>query len=294
MTTYEAMLEQYKKNQNTGAKKNLTSEENLKNYFTTWIPDNIKQKFKQFRIIPSVDGSTVFKEVKGHSIEVDKKWPKFLCPKATDGLPCPFCELRESLQASFKATGNEADKELAKKYNQKEMFVVKVIDREKEDEGTKFFRFNRDYTNQGVYDKIMAIMLKKQSDVSDAKTGRDLTLDIQRDQKGRPAVNSVMGEDVSPIHADETLAKSWVEDGRTWRDVYKVKPYEYLELIINGEVPYWDKDKSIYVAKSSLDTSNDTSESKDTSELVMSKQVELGAITQANAMPEDDGDDLPF
>ena len=74
---------------------------------------------------------------------------------------------------------------MAKKYNQREYYVVKVIDREKEIEGPKFWRFNRDYTNQGVFDKIIAIVqeIGPNDDITDVSNGIDLTLDIRRDQK---------------------------------------------------------------------------------------------------------------
>jgi hypothetical protein len=40
----------------------------------------------------------------------------------------------------------------------------------------------------------------------------------------------------------------WLADTRTWRDVYAIKSYDYLLLVVNGHTPIWNKDLGKFVA----------------------------------------------
>ena len=98
---------------------------------------------------------------------------------------------KEKLQTLL-ATGKESDKELAKKYSARMMYVVKVIDRDNPHEGVKFWRFNHNYKKDGILDKIMGAVKAAQHDITDPESGRDISLDIQRDPtNGIPGVKSV-------------------------------------------------------------------------------------------------------
>ena len=132
-TTLEAMLAQYE-SATTETKAKTTFD--LKNYFTTYLPDGINTAIKRVRILPVSDG-TPFIAVHVHSIQVEGKNRKFTCLAHESDLPCPFCEAREELLS----TGEESDKELAKNYRPRLMYIVKVIDRENEADGPKFWRF---------------------------------------------------------------------------------------------------------------------------------------------------------
>lgn len=306
--SYEAMLAQYQNSQNSGTQTTFNSEENLKNYFTTWIPDDVKSKQKTIRILPTGDKSSPFKQVKGHSIQVNGKWTKLLCPKDTENKPCPFCEANQVLRSTEGKTETEIkeDKEIAKKYSQRDMYVLKVIDREKEAEGPKFFRFNKDYTNQGIFDKIMAlvILMGQDVDITSAEHGFDLILDIKRDQNNTPVVNAIMAKpgNATPLHTNVELAQSWLADTRTWKDVYKTKEYDYLEIILNGEIPVFNKETNKYVAKSSADkASKAEEENSDIKSLTndlknndLSGPSEMISSQTFNASSEDEGDDVPF
>jgi hypothetical protein len=172
----DAMLAQYEKNNAPRPVKTEAKVYDLKNYFNTYIKEGIKSATKQIRILPTADGSTPFVEVHTHKVQVDGEWKTFACLKHEKGEACPFCEAREALLA----TGKDSDKELAKKYNARKMYVVKVIDREHEDEGVKFWRFNHDYRKEGIYDKIIGVLNAIKKDVTNAENGRDLLLTINR------------------------------------------------------------------------------------------------------------------
>lgn len=291
----DAMLAQYEKNNAPRAVKTEAKVYDLKNYFNTYIPEGVKSATKQIRILPTADGSTPFVEVHAHKVMVDGEWKTFACLKHEKGEACPFCEAREALLA----TGKESDKELAKKYNARKMYVVKVIDRDHEDEGVKFWRFNHDYRKEGIYDKIIGVLNAIKKDVTNAETGRDLLLTINRNQNNVPVVSAVASLDPTALSEDQELKELWLSDTRTWEDVYSVRTYDYLEIIVRGGVPVWDKEEKKFVDKAVL--SSDNSDDKLESELTMGVEnvkanVQAAAATETPEMESSDEeeDDLPF
>lgn len=279
----EAMLAQYEKNTRT-TNSNQSKEVDLKNYFTTFLPADLQQKTKRIRILPSSDQSSPFIEVMVHTIQVDGQWRKFICPKHEKDEACPFCEAREQLLAS----GKDSDKELAKRYGAKKVYIVKVIDREFEQDGPKFWRFNHDYRKTGIFDKIQAL-LPITGDFTNVETGRDLMIQISRDQNKNPVVQAIVHMDASPLSTDATLAAQWLEDTRTWEDVYAVKGYDYLEIIVKGGIPQWDKETKKYVDKSSIVETVDSSEGESS---IGGSPLLVPDAVAANLGEEDD--DLPF
>lgn len=291
----DAMLAQYEKNNAPRPVKTEAKVYDLKNYFNTYIKEGIKSATKQIRILPTADGSTPFVEVHTHKVQVDGEWKTFACLKHEKGEACPFCEAREALLA----TGKESDKELAKKYNARKMYVVKVIDREHEDEGVKFWRFNHDYRKEGIYDKIIGVLNAIKKDVTNAENGRDLLLTINRNMNNIPVVSAVASLDPSTLSEDQETKDLWLSDARTWEDVYSVRTYDYLEIIVRGGIPVWDKEAKKFVDKAAL-----TSENADASleaELTMgvenikaNLQVAETVETTTAASTDEEEDDLPF
>jgi hypothetical protein len=183
------------------------------------------------------------------------------------------------------STGRDSDKELAKQYKPRKFYIVKVIDRDNEADGVKFWRFKHNYKNEGILDKIIPIWRAK-GDITDATTGRDIILELTKAKTPKGAVytviQTVMYEDAGPVHEDADTAKSWITDELTWSDVYSKKPVEYLEAIARGETPRWDSDKGGYSYGNS-----------DESEISMGGKSEKQPTTdlQANSAPDED---LPF
>ena len=290
----EAMLAQYENNNKPKFEKSATAKVyDLKNYFNTFIKEGVRSATKEIRILPTQDGSTPFVELHGHKIQVDGQWKTFACLKHEKGEACPFCEAREALLA----TGKDSDKELAKKYNARKMYVVKVIDRGAEDEGVKFWRFNHDYRKEGIYDKIIGVLNAIKKDVTNATTGRDLSISINRNQNNIPVVSSISHMDPSVLSENAELTTEWLGDTRTWEDVYAVKPYDFLEIIVKGGIPVWDSEEKKYVDKAAKEETPNTLEA----ELTMGvENVKAGITTAAtsevttDATAEDEADDLPF
>jgi hypothetical protein len=290
----EAMLAQYEKNNAPKYEKQEAKTYDLKNYFNTYIPESVKSGTKTIRILPTKTGSP-FVEMYGHKIMVDGEWKTFPCLKHEKDEACPFCEARQELLS----TGKDSDKELAKKYNARLMYVVKVIDRDNEDEGVKFWRFNHDYSKGGVYDKLYAMITALKKDVTHSETGRDIVITISRNQNNVPIVSGIQALDPSVLSEDETKLNEWLSDERTWEDVYSVRTYDYLEIIVRGYTPVWDKEEKRFVAKELMNEQETKSNLE--SELTMgienvksNIQTQLTTETVSETSTEEDEDDLPF
>jgi hypothetical protein len=251
MSTFDAVLAQYEKNKNatSGNANRVSQEDRMKKYFTTVLPKGSKGEDRRIRILPTPDGSSPFKEVYFHEVQVDGKWVKLYDPKQ-EGKRSPLNEVYEGLMM----TGVESDKELARQYRSRKFYIVKVIDRDHEQDGPKFWRFKHNAKGDGVLDKIFPIF-KNKGDVTDTEKGRDLIISLTLTKSGTgkeyTSINSVIPEDSGVLHEDENVAKTWLDDELTWSDVYSKKGEDYLEMIARGEVPRWDNDSKKWVSNSS-------------------------------------------
>lgn len=245
----DAILSQYEKNTQRATSGNqMSNEDRLKKYFTTILPKGTPSGQKRIRILPTTDGTSPFKEVSFHEIQVDGKWMKLYDP-SQDGDPSPLNEVQKALLA----TGSEADKVNARNYRARKFYIVKVIDRDNEQDGPKFWRFKHNYKGEGPLDKIIPIIRSK-GNITDVTEGRDLilSLTLTKAPNGREytTINSIIQEDKSPLHNDSEVSNEWTNHADTWRDVYSVKPLEYLEMVALGEVPRWDSEQKKYVSQS--------------------------------------------
>jgi len=244
----DAVLAQYEQStqSSTNSNSKMSSEDRMKKYFAAILKDTEKQGQRKLRILPTTDGSSPFKEVWFHEVFVDGKWQKFYDPAKNDNERSPLNEVYEELMS----TGKETDKELAKQYKARKFYIVKVIDRDNEQDGVKFWRFKHNYKQEGILDKIIPIW-KAKGDVTDPDKGRDLILELTKAKTPKGAtytvIQTVMYDDPSPISEDENQMAEWVADELTWEDVYSKKPVEYLEAIARGETPRWDSEKGGYV-----------------------------------------------
>ena len=250
MATVDSVLAQYEKNKNaTSSNTNkISQEDRMKKYFTTVLPKGSKSGERRIRILPTKDGETPFKEGYFHEIQIDGNWTKLYDP-AQEGKRSPLNEVKDALYA----TKVQSDAELARQYRSRKFYIVKVIDRDNEQDGPKFWRFKHNAKGDGIIDKIFPIFQKK-GDITDVETGRDLTLFLTLTKSGNgkeyTSINSVMPEDPSPLHTDAATASAWVNEETVWSDVYSKKPEEYLEMVAKGETPRWDSDTKKWVSNS--------------------------------------------
>ena len=278
----DAVLAQYEKNttrSNAGGSQ-VSQEERMKKYFTTILLKGEKSGQKKVRILPTTDGSSPFKEVWYHEIQVDGKWVKLYDPGKNDGERSPLNEVYEELMS----TGKESDKELARQYRSRKFYIVKVVDRDAEEDGVKFWRFKDNYKQEGILDKIIPIW-KAKGDVTNSEEGRDLIIELTKSKtpggKEYTVVQTIMYDDPSPLHADATTKKEWLDDELTWNDVYTKKPEEYLEAIARGETPRWDSELKKYVYG-------------DSDEMTIGGGSKMSSVASDPQAEMDIDEDLPF
>ena len=271
----DAVLAQYEKaKSNTGGSK-ISQEDRMKKYFAAILPQGKSTGQKRLRVLPTTDGSSPFKEVWFHEIQVSGKWNKIYDPGKNDNERSPLNEIHDELMM----TGKASDKELAKQYKARKFYIVKVIDKDAPEDGVKFWRFKHNYKNEGILDKIIPIWRAK-GDITDPEKGRDLILELTKAKTPKgveyTVIQTVMYDDPAPLNEDKETMDSWVKDELTWKDVYSKKPVEYLEAIARGETPRWSSELGKYVY------------GDESGEMTMG-----GTISDPQAGDEPDGD-LPF
>ena len=280
----DAVLSQYEKSQSSSnATSKMSSEDRMKKYFAAILKDNEKQGQRTIRILPTTDGSSPFKEVWFHEVQVDGKWQKFYDPAKNDNERSPLNEVYEELMS----TGKESDKQLATQYRSRKFYIVKVVDRDNEQDGVKFWRFKHNYKQEGILDKIIPIW-KAKGDITDPDNGRELILELTKAKTPKGAtytvIQTVMYDDPAPISKDTDQMADWVGNEMTWEDVYSKKPVEYLEALARGETPRWDSEKGGYAY-----SNNETSEVS----IGGTKSVSITEVADPQKNDEVD-EDLPF
>jgi hypothetical protein len=283
MSTLDSVLAQYEKAQQSGTSggNRMSMDERMKKYFAAILPQGQNSAQKRIRILPTKDGGSPFVEAWFHEVQVGGQWNKLYDPSKNDNERSPLNEVYEELIS----TGKESDKELAKQYKSRKFYIVKVIDRDKPEDGVKFWRFKHNYKNEGVLDKIIPIWRAK-GDITDPEKGRDLIIELAKAKtpKGKDytIIQTVMYDDPSPVHEEKDTMDTWINDELSWRDVYSKKPEDYLEAIARGETPRWDSDAGKYVYGDSS-----------TSEMSMGGGTSTPSYVdpQANAEPDED---MPF
>ena len=271
-----AVLEQLQKEQETYVPKKKT-EFSVKNYLQARLGPEESSKTLTIRLLPfSPEGGTPFHKVFVHTVRVDKEvspggWRMFVCPAHNDiegrqKEHCPFCETSaKAREMKFSAT-TELEK---KKYGDvefmnraKEAWVVRVIERGHEEDGVKFWLFNNSRKKDGPYDKIMNLYKQrweagqakgKENNIFDVNNGKDLILTLSKDSNGKTVIQVADDDERTPLSENYEEAKAWIEDKRTWSDVFTTKPYEYTSIIVCGGIPVWSKEKQGWVEKTQME-----------------------------------------
>lgn len=287
----DAVLQQYESNkiEPKSDSNKMSQDERLKKYFTTILQKGEREGQKRVRILPTNDGTSPFKEVWFHEVQVGGRWMKIYDPGKNEGKRSPLNEVNEALMM----TGSEQDKVLARQYKSRKFYIVKVVDQDKPEDGVKFWRFKHNYKGDGILDKIIPIW-KNKGDVTDPNNGRDLILSLSLvkapNGKEYTNVSSIMYDDPTPVSTDAAQMAEWLADEMTWEDVYSKKPEEYLEAIAQGHEPRWSTDLGKYVygdGDEVIEISGGTS----TATKVQTKTEVTIQDTQAGA---DVDEDLPF
>jgi len=161
-------------------------------------------------------------------------------------------ENMNATQLVVKAKNDEIYKE-AIKWEAKKFYIVRGIDKGAEKDGVKFWRFKSNFKNQGTLDKLLPILNEfyesQQADFSSPVDGTDLAIimtDSEFNGHVYKTISAITARGKSPLHADSLVARQWLDDDITWREVFQPKkapnttPYEFLEMVASGSNPYWD------------------------------------------------------
>ena len=185
--------------------------------------------------------------------------------------PCPLCDKakkmlskqdpslkgvkKENLTAAQKIVYDK-NKEIfteANKWEAKKFYIIRGIDKGAEKDGVKFWRFKHNFKNQGTLDKLLPILdayvNAYEADYTDPVNGTDLHMtmaDSEFNGHTYKVISAIIFHGKTPLSHDPILAKSWLDDDITWREVFLPKkaphitPYEFLEMVAIGTSPYWD------------------------------------------------------
>ena len=258
-----------------------------KNYLDLKLQEHEATKRVRVRFLPiSSTDSTVFFDITTHALKVDKEiarsgFKSYVClndKNVNSEEECPICKKSKELfdkSAEARKNGNDAlSKSLFKEacsLKKKRTFIARVIDRDHEDEGVKFWRFNENSKGEGIYDKLMSLYnTRKQESIEDGDgeynifdlyEGKDIIINVVKSQipdgfggmKDTIAYNITDSGNKKPLSEDVEKANGWLTDPKTWKDVYSNKTAEYLELVVNGKIPVYNKELGKYVEKTESD-----------------------------------------
>lgn len=251
-----------KQNENEMTKKGNNSNFDPKNYLDAHLAANETTKKLTIRLLPfSKDGGSPFMKIKIHNAKVDPLISQngskiFICP-STNGKNerCPFCETSRKAFELMEKESDPVKKEQLKKVGSKnhsqDMWIVRCIDRDHEEDGPKFWRFFSSSKHKGIYDQIIGIMKARADEAAEVsetcnifslKDGKDLVITISRGEDGKQIFSIVDKSRSTPLSNDVDTMMKWINDEKSWEDVFKVKTYDYLEVILNGGIPFYNQE----------------------------------------------------
>ena len=290
---------------------------NEKNYLNLRLNKGEVKRDVKVRILPvSATDPNIFLIINTHSLKVNPKisqsgFKSFICLndehlEQHSASGCPLCNKSKQMVEEANRCENEAERKAlfkaAMQYKSKQTFIVRVIERGHEDEGVKFWRFNAHSDGNGIYDQLMSLYdIRNQEsmdakgepyNIFDLKNGKDivitLTQDANSDKKNKVSIKIADAGFSTPLSKDGYQAESWINDGKVWSDMYASKTSEYLQIIADGDIPYYDKDNKKWIAKS--EDSEDEKKNAEAEEKAKQALVEETQVSNE----QDEGDDLPF
>lgn len=325
--TMEAMDAEFSTSSNVQRVKESVFDE--KNYLNIRLDGNQTSKELKIRLLPIDSTSqTPFKKIHLHTLKVPKEisqsgWKSYICLEKTDGIDnekygnkCPFCELNRE---AYKRFTEETDPNLKERWKKisldnmpKEGCIVRCIERGAEEDGPKFWKFNTRRDKGDPKGQIMELYKTRleesreegldDENILDIKTGKDLKVTISlaaedKDGKSRTSVKVVDYGKSKPLSTDDAQILAWINDSKKWSDVFAIKPYDYLKIILDGEIPFFDKGLNKWV------TNRDKDEAVKEAEEEMNSKIHDATLFNANTDYVDDisitvenaeDDGLPF
>lgn len=291
-----------------------------KNYFNDKLKKGEEKKESRVRILPINGSEENFKDFSNfkaffvtyiHSLKLRKEiqgggFKKFFCLndpnfEGKHG-SCPLCEKSKSLYALADACDVEAQKKSLSKsageYRARKSYIVRVIERGHEQDGVKFWRFNANSDGKGIFDMLKSLydIRNKESleatgekyNIFDLKNGKDIIVtSTYNPDTDRTSITITDAGFSTPLSKDENQMMEWINDPKTWKDVYSIKRQDYLSIIADGGIPVWSEEKNGFVAKEEGDENGEGNNQKDKPKPKPEPEPEPEVFEQPQ-------DDLPF
>jgi hypothetical protein len=303
-----------------------------RNYLDFTIPEGQKSREITIRLLPvNLETKEFFQIVHLHNINVNKELnpnksgkKAYMClghkntgiDHETFGSKCPICEAQQEIWNQWhEETDVNKKKELQKAaaaLNIREYCIVRCIERGKEQDGPKFWRIPLRQDATDAFHKIINIGETRRKEGLEAGvdiniyslySGRDLIVTFT-DGTGAP---SVVDKGIStPITKDNELLSKWYYDEKKWTDVFSAKPYDYLKIAYEGEVPWYDKNNKKWVTKTEFEKNKSNVETSANDEIQKAEEFFKEETPISNPMVEEKptintqytpptlDDDLPF
>lgn len=283
-----------------------TSIFDAKNYLNTRLSDGETEKTITIRLLPmDLETGNPFAIIHTHNVKVpqsmvkngEKPYKTYICLNRTKdidvekfGRKCPFCEInKKAYEESTKTTDPVIKKnfqEISIANLPKESVICRCIERGKEDEGVKFWKFNIRSDKTDPYNQIIKLVnLRRENaerkgkveNILDIYNGRDITITFTEGGTSAPTIVDDM--DRSPLSENEELMRQWIYDSKKWQDVFTCKPYEYTSLVAQMKTPWFDRANGVWVDKDEFEGNN----KKDTAEIDAEIKAAKDAVLQTSS-----------
>lgn len=277
-----------------------------KNYLNTRLSDGETEKTLTIRLLPmDLETGNPFAIIHTHNVKVpqsmvktgEKPYKTYICLNRTKdidvekfGRKCPFCEInKKAYEESTKTTDPVIKKnlqEISIANLPKESVICRCIERGKEDEGVKFWKFNIRSDKTDPYNQIIKLVnLRRENaerkgkveNILDIYNGRDITITFTEGGTSAPTIVDDM--DRSPLSENEELMRQWIYDSKKWQGVFTCKPYEYTSLVAQMKTPWFDRANGVWVDKDEFEGNN----KKDTAEIDAEIKAAKDAVLQTSS-----------
>lgn len=290
-----------------------------KNYLNTRLADGEQKRTVNIRIVltEDIDGKKKFAiPVNIHSLKLSLNqnrqnkvakggYKSFICLNdhhVKDDLGqngCPLCQKKFKI---FEEANNVDDVNIKKaickqaySYDTKTSYIVRCIERGKEDEGIKFWRFNKHDDGSGPFDVIKEMWTTYHNanmNIFDYQNGIDLILTLTKAPKKnensseKTAIKIMADVKPSPLGTDEQI-QMWVNDTKDWKDMYRAKSFEYLALIADDKTPVFNTELKKWVAWKDINE-------QEKIEQVAAQELKEQPKPEAKLAIEEPEEELPF
>ena len=293
---------------NTTAYDTVEKKFDARNYLNFTIPEGKKTLEKVIRLLPinlKEDGKPEFFQIVHlHNITVNKELnpnksgkKAYMCLNAKNtgidhekyGSNCPVCEAQQALWKQWHAETDKIKKEAIikeiKELNIREYCIVRCIERGKEDEGPKFWRIPLRQDQTDAYHKLLLLAKTRHDEGLEAGLninifsiyeGRDLIITFT---EGNGAPTIVDKGVPTPVTKDTTLLNEWYYNEKKWSDVFSTKPYDYLKIAFEGNIPWYDKANNRWISKTDFNN-NQVAEENTINSNIKAAEKQFTAPTQ--------------